>query len=94
VKKLLSIAIIFLVFSSVHSLYLTKITAGKAINPHSEIVHSWTPPSQPGTILLLDDGGEPGQEGKGALDKFGYTYKKVTASEFGSVMLYDYDIIF
>lgn len=54
----------------------------------------FTVPPQPGKILLLDDGGSPGHEGKGALDAFGYDYTYVSPVEFATVNLNDYNIIF
>jgi hypothetical protein len=55
---------------------------------------TYTVPPQPGAILLLDDGGQPGQEGKAALDAFGYTYTQVSPLEFATVDLSGFDVIF
>ena len=54
----------------------------------------WPVPPQPGSILLLDDGGSPGQEGKQALDNFGYSYTHVSPAGFATVNLDAFDIIF
>jgi len=94
-KRTLSFIAIALLCFSTFLVFRSEVRADDAINPAPPVeVHSWLPPSQPGSILLLDDGGQPGQEGKKALDIFGFTYTKVTASGFASVVLGNFKIIF
>jgi hypothetical protein len=89
------ILISLLAFSIVPAFAFEAKAEEATLNPApQEVVHSWLPPSQPGSILLLDDGGSPGQEGKSALDIFGYTYTKATASDFASINLNNYKIVF
>lgn len=95
-KRIVTYVLIFLLAFSIVPAFAFEAKAEEAtLNPApQEEVHSWLPTSQPGSILLLDDGGSPGQEGKRALDIFGYTYTKVTASDFASTNLNNYRIIF
>ena len=94
-KRTLSLIAIALLCFSTFLVFRPEVRADDAINPAPPVeVHSWLPPSQPGSILLLDDGGQPGQEGKRALDIFGFTYTKVTASGFASAILGNFKIIF
>jgi hypothetical protein len=95
-KRIVTYILVFLLAFPIVSTFAFEAKAEEAtLNPApQEEVHSWLPPSQPGSILLLDDGGSPGQEGKKALDIFGYTYTKATASNFASTNLNNYRIIF
>jgi hypothetical protein len=95
-KRIVTYVLIFLLAFSIVPAFTFEAKAEEVtLNPApQEEVHSWLPPSQPGSILLLDDGGSPGQEGKRALDIFGYIYTKVTASDFASTNLNNYRIIF
>ena len=93
-KNKIGISLVVLV-SLVTLLAMSGTAMAEEVNiPPPEVIpeQTCTVPPQPGTILLLDDRG--GQEGKQALDTFGYTYTKVTAAQFATVNLYDYDILF
>ena len=97
-KQLLTMAMVLAVVLaslSVHGLQLQAGESEDSLNSNSlESMSVYTVPPQPGTILLLDEGGEPGQEGKRALDRFGYTYTHVSSAQFATVDLNSYDVIF
>jgi len=88
-------ALLLLVPMLVLSFLMIRSVAADVTNPTHSVVGTWLPPPWTGrSILLLDDAGEPGPEGKQALDIFGYPYVQVTATGFASVNLNDYDVMF
>jgi hypothetical protein len=97
-KKIFILAVASLLLISTFTIIPPQVkaeTGEELLNTHSpESVTTYMVPPQPGKILLLDDLGQPGFEGKRALDRFGYTYTHVSPTEFATVDLYQYDVIF